>query len=156
MGDLKMMIKNEHILTTTMNKRLADEKQKLTVHDLEPENRRSSIEKENELKKMQLSLDEELRKKSDSIEQASLNRKLELTKQKVEIQKTIANGYTESVLSFLSELQEKNVDLTKFMCTTAGTSLVLPIFSEKDSIGFKAIPKNPTREDKNDEADSSS
>ena len=158
-NDLKLMIQNEHNLTTTLKKRLADEKQKLTLHDLELENRRSSIEKENELKKMQLSLDEELCKKADSIEQASLDRKLELTKKKVEIQKTIANGYTESVLSFLSDLQEKNVDLTKFMCTPAGTSLVLPIFSEKDSIGIKAIhQKNvyPARDDNNDEAESSS
>ena len=156
---LKAMIKSEHNLTKNLNKKLADEKQKLTLHDLELENRRSSIEKENELKKMQLSLDEELRKKSDSIEQASLNRVLELTKQKVEIEKTIANGYTNSVLSFLSELQEKNVDLTKFMCTPAGASLVLPISSKKNVTGSNEKSKkttDPAREDEKDEVENSS
>jgi hypothetical protein len=127
--ELKAMVQKDHENALKLGNQLADKKQQLKIKEIERESRKEGMEKEAQLKRTQAWLDEQLEQEADKIKLASLERKLQMTKQKVTIQNELAQAYTASVLSFLTELQDRQVDLTKFMCTDAGISLALPILT---------------------------
>jgi len=116
--DLINLIRNERNLTGRVQSEFAEKEQRQKILQLDQENRCKAIKDEAELKRMEMTSDDELDKEMHEKKMASLERKLAFQALEEKAANELKEAKDEGTLAFLMKLNDMDVDLTKYLTST--------------------------------------
>jgi hypothetical protein len=143
----------EHERELKMNAQVANKESEIEFQELELEERRKKMENEAELSRKEAKMQAELAEELHMQKMAALNQEQEIAKLRKQEKLDSWKASDELVLSFLGNLKELGVDMSKYLCTEAGNKAASKIINRAPSLATSsdsATATSPEIEEEND------
>jgi len=137
--DLVDLIRNERALSSKIQSEITETEQRKKVIALEQETKRKAIEDEVELKRMQLTSDDQLDKEMHKMKIASLERSLELRMLQVRASQEQERAKNENALSLMQDMKNMGVDLTRFLVSSNKPGVLKTVQDATDKLGHLGV-----------------